>query len=172
MGLKHAAIQRMKNTWKIPAKMKDLFESMAAAVSPVDNWFHFRKLLEQEKDLNYIPYIGLFLADLTFIKDGPGSKLKNGQVGWKKYAHMSSLLSRIGAIQTSLEVKITPDPALQHYFAEELYSLPENEIFAKSRELEPSAPRTRSRGTSKGGPSTSIINSEASHSEQSEAPKL
>jgi len=115
MGLKHAAIQRMKNTWKvrsspptgfvasrlpwlpqIPEKSKEMLETIAAVVSPMDNWYHFRKLLEQEKDLNYIPYIGiaslllpslsspsdhasphsgLFLADLTFIKDGPGNKV-------------------------------------------------------------------------------------------------
>lgn len=37
--------------------------------------FHFRQLLDSQLDMQYLPYIGLYLADITFIKDGPGSKV-------------------------------------------------------------------------------------------------
>ena len=88
-------------------------------------------------------------------------------MGWKKNSHMSALLSKIGNIQSANDPKIVPDPDMQHFFTDELYrffpfasccslrillitlrSLSENEIFAKSRELEPAVQRKTARATS------------------------
>jgi len=76
LGLHHAAITRMKLTWKIPQNYITLFETMYKVVSPENNWKHWRKLISESSDSGYIPYIGLILADLTFIKDGGGDTVE------------------------------------------------------------------------------------------------
>ena len=107
-------------------------------MSPLDNWFHFRKLLSGEKDLDYIPYIGLFLSDLTMIKDGGGTRvhflpkirflfhgiqLHNGHIGWLKNERIYEILALVVAIQDAndFEDVISPDPEVQKVFHEELY---------------------------------------------------
>jgi len=163
-GLKHAAVQRMHQTWKIPQKYLAIFQNMAAVVSMENNWEHWRKLVKETTSPAYVPYIGLFLSDLTFVKDGGGDTLEIDQtraniidkidpdgedipshithIGWAKYKRITGLLAQIEILQSQeLEENIVPDLFYQQYFTNEMYILPENEIFKKSRELEPSAKR-------------------------------
>jgi len=162
MGLKHAAVQRMHQTWKIPQKYLTMFQHMADIVSMENNWEHWRKLVK-ETTTAYVPYIGLFLSDLTFVKDGGGDIVEIDpkiakvvdpkpedqegtarivHIGWDKYKRMAGLLVQIEVIQSRVTYeKVVPDMVYQNYFASELYALPENELFKKSRELEPSVKR-------------------------------
>jgi len=154
MGLKHAAIQRMKMTWKIPQKYLATFQTMDAVVSPENNWEHWRNLVKETTKYPYIPYIGLFLSDLTFIKDGGGDRVVGVPstyglyYGWAKNSKMAGLLYKIKYLQSQdMEEQIVPDMGYQTYLARELFVLPENEIFQKSRTLEPPKELKVQRGT-------------------------
>jgi len=62
--------------------------------------------------------------------------------GWIKHSKMAGMLLTIAILQSrDLEEEIIPDMLYQQYFAYELYTLPENELFKKSRMLEPAVKR-------------------------------
>eukprot|EP01125_Pyxidicula_operculata_P012199 TRINITY_DN399_c0_g5_i1.p1 TRINITY_DN399_c0_g5~~TRINITY_DN399_c0_g5_i1.p1 ORF type:complete len:125 (-),score=39.09 TRINITY_DN399_c0_g5_i1:157-531(-) len=110
---------------------------MAAVVSPQDNWLHFRKLIRETTE-TFVPYIGLYLSDLTFIKDGGGDKLDNGHIGWQKNQKIASLIHRLQIMQIrEMKGLGLPDEELQLFFATSLHTLPEKELFRLSREIEP-----------------------------------
>jgi len=146
LGLKHAAIERMKLTWKIPQKYLLTLKAMAAVVSPENNWEHWRKLVKEERG-PYVPYIGLLLSDLTFIKDGGGDNVEvppqfGFHFGWIKIRRMGDILLTLAMLQSQeLEEEILPDLTYQQYFAQELYALSETELWKKSRQLEPATKR-------------------------------
>eukprot|EP01128_Nolandella_sp_AFSM9_P003894 TRINITY_DN1712_c0_g1_i2.p1 TRINITY_DN1712_c0_g1~~TRINITY_DN1712_c0_g1_i2.p1 ORF type:complete len:1194 (-),score=244.04 TRINITY_DN1712_c0_g1_i2:143-3724(-) len=145
LGLKHAAVLRMKKTWAaVPEASIELLESLELVVSPLNNWYHFRKLLEKQTDMNYIPYIGIYMADITFIKDGPGSKISNGQHGWRKNEQIANILAKLHAVRQSSKGAGVPDPEIQKFLATELYCIEENDLFKRSRELEPAGRKKRS----------------------------
>jgi len=160
LGLRHAAVQRMTLTWKLPQKYLTRFEILSDVASPEQNWKHWRNLVKETPD--YVPYIGLFLSDLTFIKDGGGDKVEIDptksiimdkstdvsnpitHIGWEKNRKIAGLLSQIALVQSQeLEKQIIPDMTYQSYFANELFILPEKDIYTKSKELEPSVKQKR-----------------------------
>jgi hypothetical protein len=43
-----------------------------------------------------VPYIGLYLKDLTAMKDGSGDTLDNGHISWKgKFKKMADVLHKV-----------------------------------------------------------------------------
>jgi len=58
-----------------------------------------------------------------------------------KEENYSSLLTIAMLQSRDLEEELIPDMLYQQYFAYELYTLPENELFKKSRMLEPAVKR-------------------------------
>ncbi|RKO92664.1 ras guanine nucleotide exchange factor domain-containing protein, partial [Blyttiomyces helicus] len=67
-GLSMAPVHRMKKTWEFP-KISESYEEVAALVSPKGQYANYRKVL---KDLKppAIPFLGVYLTDLTFIELG------------------------------------------------------------------------------------------------------
>jgi len=122
---------------------------MSAVASPENNWEYWRKLVkESETDgTSYVPYMGLFLSDLTFIKDGGGDSIEvppefGHHYGWIKHSKMTGILLAIAMLQSrDMQETIIPDLSYQQYFAHELYTLSETELYKKSRQLEPAAPK-------------------------------
>jgi len=133
----------MKLTWKIPQNYITVFKTMYKLISPENNWEYWRKLLKESSDTAHIPYIGLILSDLTFIKDGGGDTLEvpatfGIHYGWVKNRSLTNLLCSILFLQEKhLEKEIIPDLEYQNYIAK-LFALDEPEFFKKSKSLEPS----------------------------------
>lgn len=142
LGLNHPSVTRMKATWKIPQNYISLYDTMLKVVSPENNWEYWRRLVRESSDTGYVPYIGLILSDLTFIKDGGGEKLEvppgyGVHYGWTKNKALSNLLCNVLLLQEKKLVKdIEPDMEYQNYFTK-LYSEKETEFFKKSKLVEP-----------------------------------
>jgi len=69
-AINHRAFYRLKLTWeKISKKAYDIFENLKKVFAPEKNYVFFRQTLH---DASYpkMPFIGLFMTDLTFIQDG------------------------------------------------------------------------------------------------------
>ncbi|KAL6041549.1 Son of sevenless 1 [Balamuthia mandrillaris] len=81
-GLTNSSIYRLKTTWAaLPTRTHELFESLHELMSRERNYQNFRAHLHTV-DPPCIPYLGVYLTDLTFIEDGnqdliPGSSLVN-----------------------------------------------------------------------------------------------
>jgi len=115
---------------------------MSEIFSPLDNWSHFRKLIKQSPQ-PFVPYIGLFLSDLTFIKDGGGTSLLNGHLGWHKMQKIGGILQKIQILQIHNNfADIAPDLTILKFIASEFFTLEENELLRRSKVLEPAMRKT------------------------------
>jgi hypothetical protein len=76
-GVNNASVYRLKKTWEIlkPASRKQ-FDELQALISQDNNFRTFRNAIINLKP-PCIPYIGVFLTDLTFIEDGNPDILNN-----------------------------------------------------------------------------------------------
>jgi len=142
LGLQNYGVGRLKETWKlIDSKTLTFFDTLIQIFSIQDNYRQYRNLLKQNP--TYIPYIGLFLADLTFTKDGGGNTIQIDEetvhIGWEKYQKLSGFFVQFETLQSSnLTDEIIPDMYYQSFLASELYTLPEEELFKQSKVLESS----------------------------------
>jgi len=71
----------MKRTWNISDKYTEIFNNLNQLTSPLGNWINYRALIEGKPP--YVPYVGLFLTDITFLC-GAESTLEDGRVIWQK----------------------------------------------------------------------------------------
>jgi len=141
-GLSNASITRLAATWRgISKKHLDTLQSLRNIVSPESNYQELRPLMEISPP--YVPYIGVFLKDLTFIKDGMPSKIEN-KINWKKMSKISGVLQQFKR-PTRAEINtIQPNPDIQRFFAEELFYLDEKTLYEKSLTIEPRRGRRNS----------------------------
>eukprot|EP00005_Dracoamoeba_jomungandri_P000989 CAMPEP_0174254994 /NCGR_PEP_ID=MMETSP0439-20130205/4324_1 /TAXON_ID=0 /ORGANISM="Stereomyxa ramosa, Strain Chinc5" /LENGTH=335 /DNA_ID=CAMNT_0015336935 /DNA_START=320 /DNA_END=1324 /DNA_ORIENTATION=- len=70
-ALNNSSISRLKLTWAvISVEDKEIFESLQAKFHPAGNFKNYRATLANS-DPPLIPFLGLFLTDLTFIDENP-----------------------------------------------------------------------------------------------------
>jgi len=97
-GLQNTAVSRLSCWKELQPKYSEMFEKMAEIVSPNFNWKFYRPVVDTESP-PCVPYVGLFLADLTFICDGAPTKLDDGMVNWKKIHRINQQLTKIRHFQ-------------------------------------------------------------------------
>ena len=69
-ALNSASVYRLKLTWgQLKGKTEELWRRTQESLSKEANWKKFREVLAQ-CDPPCIPYLGVYLTDLTFIEDG------------------------------------------------------------------------------------------------------
>eukprot|EP01129_Flabellula_baltica_P012004 TRINITY_DN5353_c0_g1_i2.p1 TRINITY_DN5353_c0_g1~~TRINITY_DN5353_c0_g1_i2.p1 ORF type:complete len:484 (+),score=85.42 TRINITY_DN5353_c0_g1_i2:111-1562(+) len=110
-GLDSFPVLRLQKSWDIGKKYKEAFEHLRSLVSPLNNWSVYRELIEDEPP--FIPYIGLFLSDLTLVSKGNRAISEDEKtVEWFKVRRLAMTLKRITKIQ-SYVYDIVPKPELQ-----------------------------------------------------------
>ncbi|KAJ3173403.1 hypothetical protein HK101_011055 [Irineochytrium annulatum] len=107
-ALSMAPIARLKKTWQEFAdkwpKMSDEYEEVAALVSPKGQYANYRKEL---KDLKppAIPFLGVYLTDLTFIELGNADHLPDSRfINFEKRRKVNGVIREIQRYQ------VTPYP--------------------------------------------------------------
>jgi len=81
-GLANTAVYGLKSTWvDISPKSLESFDELEPLMANTGNWAYYRQKLKATQP-PLIPYLGVFLTDLTFIEDGnpnciPDTKLIN-----------------------------------------------------------------------------------------------
>jgi len=71
-GLNCSSVSRLKGIWsKVPPRYQELLANTDRVMSPLGNYKYYRQLLAENRDKNpIVPYLVVFLRDLTFINDG------------------------------------------------------------------------------------------------------
>mmetsp|Transcript_31586 Transcript_31586/g.79216 ORF Transcript_31586/g.79216 Transcript_31586/m.79216 type:complete len:865 (+) Transcript_31586:113-2707(+) len=103
VGLNLSAVSRLADTWsKVPKKYIAVYDTLMNLTSASRNYKNYREQVHIEAP-PLIPYIGVYLRDLTFIEDGNDSYLdsKLGLINWEKATMLSAVFQEITRFQRS-----------------------------------------------------------------------
>jgi len=135
-GLETSAIFRMKKTWDgVSVEKKQTFENLKLILSSNKSYKDYRNRLRSSVGA-CIPYLGVYLSDLTFIDEGNQDIIKSTNlVNFDKRIMVSKVIVDIQQFQ-QLSYTLKPVPLLQSFLTN-LESLTEQEIYKLSLEQEP-----------------------------------
>lgn len=134
-GLHSSSVFRMKNTWGgLKKDMIASYEEMEAITSRDFSYKAFRTVL---KTVNppCIPYLGMYLTDLTFIEEGNSDKLPDGSINFTKRQRLAEVISDIQTYQNT-PYFLKEVPSIRSYL-ENAEALPEEQCYKLSLKREP-----------------------------------
>jgi hypothetical protein len=114
-------------------------------MDPQFNYQSYRDYETQFFGRPFIPFLGLYLKDLTFANDGNPKLLANGLINFSKNWSIYEIIERIRNFM-AVPMMFPKDEAT-HEYCMNLIALPEKRLYSYSLLCEP---RTGSAGSSKG----------------------
>eukprot|EP01114_Cavostelium_apophysatum_P011920 TRINITY_DN2649_c0_g1_i2.p1 TRINITY_DN2649_c0_g1~~TRINITY_DN2649_c0_g1_i2.p1 ORF type:complete len:1487 (-),score=443.17 TRINITY_DN2649_c0_g1_i2:51-4511(-) len=130
-SLHSAGISRLKQTWALlPKESVDNLDLLSSLMGPAENFKQYRDACKAAKG-TLIPYLGLWLQDLTFIDDGNPEQVEGNLINVEK-ARM--VAKRIREFQDGLVVPyhFTPIPTVQESL-QDVEVWEDNDIFRVSK---------------------------------------
>jgi RasGEF domain/RasGEF N-terminal motif len=137
-GINNSAVRRLKKTWaELPKATLDVFARIEALMSHQGNFCDYREKLHSIKP-PCVPYIGVYLTDLTFIEDGYPDFTHNGElINFKKRLKLASVIEELQQYQKDdYTVTITEVSAIQHWIGF-LEGVPDDQAYQHSMKVEP-----------------------------------
>lgn len=116
VGLNLACVTRLERTWEgVGNKYSDMFKALMVATSASRNYLMYREALRTTVP-PAIPYVGVYLRDLTFIEDGNPSYMAKdlGLVNFDKVRMLARVLGEIRTFQ-QIEPVVEPHTAILSY---------------------------------------------------------
>lgn len=142
-GLKNSSVTRLARTWaKLPEKYGQMLQTLSNIVDPDQNWKNYRRTVEAEQGA-CVPYIGLFLSDLTFIYDRGPMTTEDGRINWKKAGQLNAVVTSVRRLQRRAYA-FAPDFEILQFITDDLTILGDAELFKRSKVLEASRARSGS----------------------------
>ncbi|CAK6958979.1 ral guanine nucleotide dissociation stimulator-like 2 isoform X1 [Scomber scombrus] len=164
-ALQSNPIHRLRKTWQETDRDAiKRYEDLSEIFSEKDNYSQSRELLKEEgtskfanldNRLNHrhlnrsnaqgtVPYLGIFLTDLTMLDTAVKDKLDNGYINFDKRRREFEVLAQIRLLQSSCKNCVfTSDEAFEQWY-HSVPSLTEEESYRLSNEIEaPSEPSPR-----------------------------
>uniref|UniRef100_A0A6U1WWX8 Ras-GEF domain-containing protein n=1 Tax=Vannella robusta TaxID=1487602 RepID=A0A6U1WWX8_9EUKA len=137
-ALNFSSVSRLKKTWKaLSGKYTAIYREMEEMCKVEANYFPYKKLLLSQTP-PLVPYLGVFLRDLTFLEVGNPSYLDEEQkmINYDKFRMIASVLLDFQKYQQVL-YPFAPHKQIQTALRYSLVTLDENELFELSYEIEP-----------------------------------
>lgn len=145
-GLTCMSIFRLKQTWTLlPVESVEIWNSITALTSTNDNFAMMRNTLKKAVG-PVVPYLGLFLTDITFIQDGnpdciPGTG--NQYINFHKLRTVGTVILSLQMFQQVIYNCTNNTSQLIKEFVHYTEPLDEKELYRLSLEIEPKAPKKR-----------------------------
>lgn len=134
LALQATSLERLKRSWKlVPDEDKATLENVKKLFDPRRNYNVFRKKIEENPHDPQILFIGILMGDIIHADEVP--KQIESRHNWHKYDLLGRILSVIPKYQR-MKINFEIDQRFVNYF-EKIQLLDEQQIRAKSRELEP-----------------------------------
>lgn len=100
-GLHSSSVFRLKASWGgLPKKSVQAYEEMHATMSRDKSYKLFRAVLRAVNP-PCIPYLGMYLTDLTFIEEGNPNNLQDGSINFTKRQRLSEVIAEIQTYQNT-----------------------------------------------------------------------
>ncbi|KAJ5659214.1 hypothetical protein N7507_005665 [Penicillium longicatenatum] len=159
-GFQSAPIYRLTRTWAmVTEKSCNILRPLQALTSSTQNYSNYRGALRIAVP-PCIPFLGLYLKDLTFIEDGNQPLTPEGLINFHKYTMLAASVHEIQRFKEA-QYCLHAIPELQEYLASKLQSATGlDEMWDRSCELEPRGrgeTRPRDFYTPTGGMTTSMV---------------
>jgi len=139
-GLQLSPIYRLKKTWElVPKKSIEILEELQEGFRSNGNWKNYRTALKQCEP-PCLPYLGLYLTDLTFIEDGHPDELSsdNENVRLVNFLKCRQMAGVIGEIQQFQQIAYSFEKVdVIHDYLQSMATSTEEELFEMSLEQEP-----------------------------------
>ena len=136
-GVNSSPVRRLKSTWK------ELSESELRIVKDIERLMNhkssyrsYRSTLHSAK-IPLVPFIGIYLTDLTFTEDGNPNYMDN-LVNFSKFHKIARIVGEIVGYQV-LYQSIKPDPVIQCWL-QNVKPIGEEEAYSLSTRIEPRDP--------------------------------
>lgn len=98
-ALENSAIYRLKNTWKVlPKKITQCYNELKSYINTKSSYKNLRDAIHTANP-PIIPYLGVYLSDLTFIEDGNPDVVHGGLINFDKRRLLASVLTEIQQYQ-------------------------------------------------------------------------
>lgn len=96
-GLGHAAVYRLKQSWALVPKEYLAFYDQISQLTK-NNYKQFREEI-QNANTPCLPYLGVYLTDLTFLEEMGPNVLHNGSVNFLKLQKVAETVRKIQQYQ-------------------------------------------------------------------------
>ncbi|KGO39984.1 Guanine-nucleotide dissociation stimulator CDC25 [Penicillium expansum] len=136
-GFESAPVYRLARTWAMVTERScNTLRPLQAMICSAHNYQAYRDTLRVAV-APCVPFLGLFLKDLTFIEDGNAAMTPEGLINFHKYTMLASTIHEIQRLKEA-PYSLRPVPELQEYLATQLQSAVDlHDMWDKSCGLEP-----------------------------------
>ncbi|KAJ6232182.1 ras guanine nucleotide exchange factor i-related [Anaeramoeba flamelloides] len=133
-GFENSAIWRLKYTFEeVPKRNLEIIQELKKELSSDNSYRYYRSLL-RKVDPPCIPYLGVYLTDLTFIEEGNPNFI-NGLINFSKRRLIYEVIFEIQNFQNK-GYNLQPVQQILS-FLEKLPILDEKDVYSKSLKYEP-----------------------------------
>jgi hypothetical protein len=98
-GITNSSVSRMKKTWaNLSKETKDIFEGLKSYLDNNKN-FNYLRTIQRFNNVPCLPYIGIFLTDLTFIEEGNKS-MNESRINFDKKRKIFKIIQNLVQYQS------------------------------------------------------------------------
>jgi len=138
-GFNSSPIHRLKRTWELLSnKVTVIFENLEKVINPQKNYAQYRENLHSVNP-PCVPFLGVYLTDLTFIEDGNTNNLKsnNQLINFSKQTKTAEVIREIQQYQNQ-PYNLSPVKEISEYILKCLNdTVDETALYDMSLILEP-----------------------------------
>ncbi|CAG8532246.1 22895_t:CDS:10, partial [Racocetra persica] len=138
-GLNSAPIHRLKRTWEmVNARTIQTLDNLNRIMNSTKNFFDYREMLHSVNP-PCVPFLGVYLTDLTFIEDGNPDILKKNQqlINFSKRMKTADVIREIQQYQ-SVPYNLTPVQEILIFIQSHLQdSRDVSDLYSTSLDMEP-----------------------------------
>lgn len=97
-GLRHASVYRLKETWLgLPDKSTEIYTTLKLLIAPDNHYHAYREALQQTTGTPTLPYLGVYLSDLTYIQEG--NTQTDGLINFNKFHTIAAIIRQLQQCQ-------------------------------------------------------------------------